>query len=162
MSRQLSRLGKNSACSIFYVWPGNCSPIFTNFGNITKITAGSEGPGALKIFKVVKHDLLGQELTARTHHVGETRKRVVPVTLEREIQIEGSTKLLAGLLGWSRGLKGFGAAALLAGLFLAVSFLWILSSVLVSFFITFQVSVARVSYSHSTVLKAWLLSASLT
>ena len=42
---------------------------------------------------------LGQELTARTHHVGETRKRVVPVRLSKQIDQshEFPVKLQLGL-----------------------------------------------------------------
>ena len=40
----------------------------------------------------------GQELTARTHHVGETRKRVVPVELSQSVpQHLLPVKLLSGM-----------------------------------------------------------------
>lgn len=60
----------------------------------------------------IKGCYIGQELTARTHHVGETRKRVVPVTLEREIQIEGSPKLLAGKRSAGKVLSLYGTQGL--------------------------------------------------
>jgi len=55
---------------------------------------------------------IGQELTARTHHVGETRKRVVPVTLDQEIELTGSSKLLAGKRGAGKLLSLYGTQGL--------------------------------------------------
>ncbi|XP_066264845.1 putative transferase CAF17 homolog, mitochondrial isoform X1 [Branchiostoma lanceolatum] len=60
--------------------PGNCTPLESNLAFLNGVSFD-------------KGCYIGQELTARTHHTGVIRKRLMPVTLDRPSSLEAGSTL---------------------------------------------------------------------